>query len=350
MVKKKVLFIIGSPNQTSQMHQIASHLTDYDCYFTQFYTNNPIGNFLIKIGLMDRTILAGKFKRKAEEYLAKHNLQNDNKARKNKYDLVYFCTDMIVPFNLCNTKKIWVQEGMIDPMNKWTKIVKWLNLPEFMAFNTSLNGRSNKCDIYCTASEGYNACFESMDAEKRKLFATGIPNFDNAEKYLSNDFPHKNYVLVCTSDVRELGGREDRIAFIRQCVTIAKGRKLIFKLHPNEKFGRANREIKRFSPKGTLIFQPGNTNEMIANCEELITQWSSVVYVGIALGKKVHSYFNMETLYSQAPIQNNGTSAKTIAEIGRKFIEYNGPKAMFIKELRSEFKHFDKTEKELVYA
>jgi hypothetical protein len=30
----------------------------------------------------------------------------------------------------------------------------------------------------------------------------------------------------------------------------------------------------------------GNTNEMIANCSELITQYSTVVYVGMVFGKK----------------------------------------------------------------
>ena len=38
MAKKKILFIIGSPNQTRQMHQISSFLKDdYDCWFSQFY-------------------------------------------------------------------------------------------------------------------------------------------------------------------------------------------------------------------------------------------------------------------------------------------------------------------------
>jgi hypothetical protein len=333
------------------MHQIASYLEDdYDCYFSQFYTNNPIGLILKKIGVFDKTILWGKAKKKADEYLKRHQLNSDYKARKHKYDLVFLCTDMIVPFNIFNAKKIWVQEGMIDPMNKWTKLVKWLNLPEFLAGNTSLNGTSNKCDIYCTASEGYSKYVASKGTEKRKIFATGIPNFDNAEKYLNNKFPHHKYVLVCTSDIRELGGKEDRESFINKCVKIANGRKLIFKLHPNEKFGRARREIEKLAPLGTLIFQEGNTNEMIANCEELITQWSSVVYVGIALGKKVHSNFDINTLYEQAPIQNGGKSAQIIAQIGRSFIENKGPKALFLTELRKEFMYKNISKQQLEHA
>ena len=37
---KKILFICGSLNQTTQMHQIASHLmNEYDCYFTPYYAD-----------------------------------------------------------------------------------------------------------------------------------------------------------------------------------------------------------------------------------------------------------------------------------------------------------------------
>jgi hypothetical protein len=38
--RKKILFIIGSPNQTSQMHQVATQLPEYDCFFSQLYSKN----------------------------------------------------------------------------------------------------------------------------------------------------------------------------------------------------------------------------------------------------------------------------------------------------------------------
>lgn len=349
-IKKKILFIIGSPNQTSQMHQIASHLADYDCFFTQFYTENPIGKFLIWSGAFNNTIIWGKFKRKADEYLVKHNLQNDYKAKLNKYDLVFCCTDLVIPSKFNNVKKVWIQEGMIDSMTWWSKLVHLLQLPEYFAGNTSLNGTSNKCDLYFTASDGYSSHIASMGTESDKIIATGIPNFDNAAQYLNNEFPHQNYVFVCTSDIRELGGVEDRLGFIQKCIKIAEGRRLIFKLHPNEKFGRAKREIRKLTPTNTLVFQNGNTNEMVANCDELITQWSSVVYVGIALGKKVHSNFDLDTLLKLSPIQNNGTSSKKIAEIAKSFIEFEGPKNLFIRPYKINKNSDIKTTSHLEFA
>ena len=75
---------------------------------------------------------------------------------------------------------------------------------------------------------------------------------------------------------------------------------------------------------------------MIANCSELITQYSTVVYIGIALGKPVHSYFNIEVLKKQLPIQNEGASAQNIAAIAREYVDFNGDGAQFLKQFDLE--------------
>jgi hypothetical protein len=106
---------------------------------------------------------------------------------------------------------------------------------------------------------------------------------------------------------------------------------MIFKLHPNELYERGLQEIKENTPEGTLVFQSGKTNEMIANCDVLITQYSTVAYVGLGLGKEVYSYFDMEELKRLQPLQNDGTSAQNIAEICRNFIEFGGRKEDFLK-------------------
>jgi hypothetical protein len=54
---------------------------------------------------------------------------------------------------------------------------------------------------------------------------------------------------------------------------------------------------------------------MIANCDVLVTQYSSVVFVGLALGKECHSYFDLGDLRELLPIQNGGTSAAAIARV-----------------------------------
>ncbi|WP_295711228.1 hypothetical protein [Mucilaginibacter sp.] len=336
---KKILFITGSINQTTQMHQIANELPGYDCWFSQLFTDNaPLKYLLTKTPIFNGTVLSRKFKLKSERYLYQNSLQIDFGAKKNKYDLVVYCTDMIIPKRMRQYKTIWVQEGMIDRYTLWSKIVRTLRLPSTLCGNTSLNGASNICDVYCAASEGYKLQFAGKGTEQRKIVVTGMPNYDNQQQHLNNDFPHHNYVLVATTDMRETFRLENRVAFIKKAVKIANGRPLLFKLHPNENFKRAEKEILKYTPAGTMIYKQGNTSHMIANCCELITQYSTVVYTGIALGKKVHSWFNIDELIGLAPIQNEGTSAKTIAALCRDYLNHKGDKKSFDPQMSmSEF-------------
>lgn len=317
-MKKKVLFICGSLNQTTMMHKISKYFQDYDCYFSPFYSDGFLG-WLAKKGILDFTILGGNFKKQTEEYLQSNNLKIDYKGLSNDYNLVYTCADLIVPKNIRNKRVILVQEGMTDPEKFAFYLVKYFNFPRWMA-STSAMGMSNLYDIFCVASEGYKELFIKKGVKAEKLVVTGIPNFDNAKQYLQNNFPYKNYVLVATSDMRETFKYENRKKFIKECLKIANGRQIIFKLHPNENFERATREINKYAP-GSLIFYDGNTNHMIANCDVLITKYSSVVYIGLALGKEVHSYFDIEELKRLMPVQNNGTSAERIARIGIHLLE-----------------------------
>ena len=324
IMKGKILFITGSLNQTSQMHQIAQQLPDYDCWFSQFFTDWALPNALIKYTkLLDNTIAAGRFKLNSEAYLTSNNLQIDYRGLKNAYDLVVFCTDLHVPKQFHSTKKVFVQEGMTDKYTVVSKIVKTLSLPAALTGDTSLNGSTNMCDVYCVASEGYKKHFTALGTNAGKIIVTGMPNYDYAEQHLENNFPHHNYVMVATTDLRETFRKEDRPAFIQESVKIANGRKLLFKLHPNENFARAVAEICEHAPNDSIVYQAGNTNHMIANCAELITQYSTVVYVGMALGKKVYSYFDMEKLKQLQPIQNGGMSAFNIAQVCRNYIEFN---------------------------
>ena len=316
---KKILFICGSVNQTSMMHKISIPLQNkYDCWFSPFYADGFIGS-LTKKGYLNFSILGGKFREDTEEYLSINYLKKDYKGLKNNYDLVVTCTDLIVPNNIKNKKIVLVQEGMTDPKNLFFYTAKYLGLPRYLA-STSTTGLSDLYDYFCVASEDYKKIFVKNGCNPQKIIVTGIPNFDNCKKFLKNKFPHKDFVLVCTSDSRETFKYENRKKFIEKAVKIAKDKLLIFKLHPNEKKDRAIKEIKKYAP-GSLVFTEGNTNEMIANCNTLITKYSSVVYIGIALGKKVYSDFNIEKLKSLVPLQNNGTSAFMIAQYCEHLVE-----------------------------
>jgi len=314
------------------MHEIAKQLPEYDCWFSQFFTDSKLGYFLLNYtSILTDTIFSGQFKENSEKYLKSQGLKIDYQAKRNRYDLVVYCSDLHIPPRMRQNKIIWVQEGMTDKYTLLSKIVKTLKLPPILSGGTSLNGSSNICDVYCAGSEGYKDYFAKLGTDRNKIVVTGIPNYDNVAQFLNNDFPYKDYVMVATTDMRETYRWENRPKFIKKAVKIADGRKLLFKLHPNEKFERAEAEIKKHAPPGTLIYRTGNTNHMIANCSELITQYSTVVYVGLALGKKVHSYFNLEELKKLAPVQNGGASAFNIANICRSFLQPHATETTLVK-------------------
>jgi hypothetical protein len=312
-MKKSILFIGGSLNQSEMMHEISKHLADcYDCFFTSYYTDDYKA-LLNRYGCLDFSILGGKFKQDTLNYFKTHDLEVDEGGKGGNYDLVLTGSDLIIQKNIQGSRIILVQEGMTDPENLFYYLVKWFKLPRWFA-STSATGLSDAYEKFCVASEGYRDLFIKKGVKAEKIVVTGIPNFDNIKKYLTNSFPYKNYVLAATSDMRETFKYDNRKKFIKKVLDIADGRQVIFKLHPNEKYQRAKREIERYA-RGALVFFDGNTPEMIANCDVLVTQLSTVIYIGLALGKECYSYFNPEQLKELMPIQNNGTSARNIAAV-----------------------------------
>ena len=299
-MKKKILFICGSRNQTTQMHKIAKELDhDYDCWFTPYYATG-LEEFLRKMNLAEMSIMGSKMVGRCLQYLHARHLKVDYRGERNDYDLVFTCADLVIQKNIRGKKIILVQEGMTDPENLGFHLVKLFPfLPRWVG-STSTFSLSNAYEKLCVASEGYRDLFIKKGIPREKIVVTGIPNFDDCKKFLENRFPYKNYVLVCTSDSRETFKFENRKKIILNAVKLARGRKLIFKLHPNENIERATFEIAAWAP-GALGVCTGNAEEMVANCDVLITQFSSTVYVGLALGKEVHSNFPFEELRKLAP-------------------------------------------------
>ncbi len=314
---EKVLFICGSLNQTTIMHEISGHLSEFDCYFTPYYGDGLI-HVLNNHGMLDFTVMGGRFRQQTDNYLKSAGVRIDHRGASNDYDLVVTCQDLIIQKNIRKKKVVLVQEGMTDPENFIYHLVKRFKLPRYLA-STAATGLSDAYEKFCVASEGYREHFINKGVKPEKIAVTGIPNFDNARRYLDNRFPYRGYVLVATSDTRETFKLDNREKFLKSAISIAKGRQLIFKLHPNEKVERSTREIKRHAPDA-VIFSDGDINPMIANCDVLITQYSSVSFIGLALGKEVYSYFDLEMLKRLLPIQNGGVSAKRIAEVCRGYL------------------------------
>lgn len=297
------------------MHQISRYFPESDCFFTAFYATGFI-DFLVRNHLLDFTIMGGKFREQTEKYFHANNLRIDYRATRNDYDLVFTCQDILVQGNIKDKRLVLVQEGMTEPENILYHVVRLFSLPRWMA-GTSATGLSRAYHLFFVASEGYRELFISKGIDPSKIKVTGIPNFDNIESFLQNEFPYRNFVLVATSDRRETMNSENRKRFLINAVRIANGRQIIFKLHPNENWERAKKEIDKYVP-GAIVYTDQDINPMIANCDVLITARSTVVYIGMILGKEVHSEFRLDLLKKLVPIQNGGTSAKEIARISKQ--------------------------------
>ncbi len=319
MASPRVLLIGGSLNQTRMMHKIGAALgPGLTCAYTPFFCDGVLRR-LKPLGLLDMTIMGGRFRAMTDAYLRDHGLPVDEEGAGDDYDLVLTCSDLLLPRRIRKRPIVLVQEGMTDPENLAFHLVRRLGLPRWVA-STSTTGLSLAYRRFCVASEGYRRLFMAKGIPAERLVVTGIPNFDDCAEYSRNDFPLRGYVLVCTSDTRETLKWDRRRRFLRRCVAIAAGRPLVFKLHPNENWDRATREIREVAPDA-LVFGEGNAEEMVANCDVLLTQYSTLTYVGLALGKECHSYFDPEELRRLLPVQNGGTSARNIASVCEKVLE-----------------------------
>jgi hypothetical protein len=314
---ENILLICGSLNQTMIMHHIARKLSDHNCYFTPFYADGFLAA-ASRAGLADFTILGGRHRKATEAYLKDEAMPVDFGGRDRDYDAVITGTDLIVQNNVRGKRLILVQEGMTEEENYLYHLVRFLKLPRFIA-NTAATGISDAYDVFCVASQGYRDLFIKKGVRSEKIVVTGIPNYDNAGQYVHNNFPYHGYALVATSSIRETKKFDDRDVFLKQVRQIAGSKRIIFKLHPNEDISRARKEIRRYFP-GELIFIDGNVHHMIANCDILIAQSSSVIYTGLALGKEVHSSLDHARLRELLPIQNGGKSAERIADICRQLL------------------------------
>ncbi len=315
---KRILFICGSMNQTTQMHQISAHLSCYDHAFSPYYCDG-IDELYRRMRLMEFTIIGHKLASRCRRYLEDHGLPIDYQGKDGPYDLVLTCSDVYLQNNIKRSPIVLVQEGVTDPETRSFRLVRRFRMLPLWLAGTAATGLSDAYRTFCVASDGYRDFFIRKGARPEKLVVTGIPNFDNCERYRTNAFPHNHYVLVCTSPLREVFRGEDRAAFIARAVAIARGRPIVFKLHPNENALRAIREIAQHAP-GATVFTTGSAEEMIANCDVLVTRFSSTAFVGLALGKETYSDFGMDEMRRLMPVQNNAAAAN-IARVCRTLLE-----------------------------
>ncbi|MCW5920816.1 MAG: hypothetical protein KIS77_00585 [Saprospiraceae bacterium] len=314
---KKILFIGGSLNQTTMLWRVAQALEEHECWFTPYYGDGVVRALAMR-GWLDFTILGGVARHATEAFFQEKKLQVDERGERNHYDLVVTCSDLIVPKNIRHIPIVLVQEGMMTPENLTYHLVKQLGLPRYLG-NTSMTGLSHAYQKFCVASEGFREMFVRKGVRPERIEVTGIPNFDDLERFQDNDFPHRDFVLGATSCLRESFQYENRPAFIRKVLEVADGRQVIFKLHPNENHTRALREIEHHAPQA-ITYTRGNIHPIIANCTAMVTKYSSVLMVALGMGKTVYSDLDPSLAERLRPVQNGGTSANRIADICRNFL------------------------------
>lgn len=325
-----ILFIGGALNQTKIAHAVAERLeSDFDVWFSPYFVDQGFIRLLDRADLLEWTALGGVMKGQSLEYLQDERLPIDEGGTDRDYDLVVTTSDLLVQQAIRDKKIVLLQEGMTDPENAVYHLVRRLKLPRYLA-STATFGLSHSYVYMCVASDGYRDLFVKKGADPERVVVTGVPHWDDLRTLAleGNDFPLRNYVLVATSDARETLKIDRRKRFVRRAAEIANGRPMVFKLHPNENAVRATREIKSVVPEA-LVFTSGNANHMIAHASAVITQYSTLAYTGLALGKEVHSYFDVAELRRLLPQQNGGNSARSMAEIVRRVArgEADGGKA-----------------------
>ena len=94
-MSKKILFICGSMNITTQMQQIAAELPEYEKCFTPFYADGFI-KILNKLNLVEFTIIGDKRAGECYRYLESQGLAIDYGGTQHNYDLVVTCSDLVL--------------------------------------------------------------------------------------------------------------------------------------------------------------------------------------------------------------------------------------------------------------
>ena len=200
-VRKRILFICGSMNQTTQMHQISRHLAEYEQAFTPFFCDG-VHEAMRRMKMLEFTIIGDKLAKRCHQYLQAENLAIDYKGHRGAYDLVLTCSDVFLQNSIRGSRIVLVQEGITDPEDRNFRLVqrhRWL--PRWMA-GTAATGLSDAYRAFCVASDGYRDFFVRKGANADKIVVTGIPNFDNCQRYRDNGFPT---ATTCSSARRPCG-------------------------------------------------------------------------------------------------------------------------------------------------
>lgn len=341
MIRKKVLHFSSLNTFTSQVQRICNDLPDCDHYV--IVSRGGFRSRKSPFALNSCTLIRRIYPEQKASFISPpvsafqtyKRLFNDADP---VFDLLIVYGNAKLPRKLTEIPRVFIQDALAEPVStdspKRTPVTHGhLPLP-----SSSSSGFKDHFELYFLASEGDAQLLESAGIPANRLRVSGVPAFDHLAAFVNRKFRTSPYVLVCTSAIREKGGREDRVAFLEGCRRVAGDRKLIFQLHPLEKHRRAVAEIEKIFGKDSEIFLHSSTGELVANCQELISNGAPALYFALALGKKVHTAVSSGALRRYVPIQNGGNAALLIADILRaQFLEEELeflPSQRYIKDSR----------------
>jgi hypothetical protein len=316
--QRRILLICSSIEQTVQMHEIAKQLDDCDCWFT-LYRHQELSGWFTQHGLAHKLATTSKLQERCINYLHEHQLPIDPTDKVDSYDIIISTPDLAIRKASRQGRLVLIQNAMLDhdlvENSRENPADRLLNRIPFLARWLS-SAADDSYDKLCLASDGYRDLYVRCGVDRSRVEVTGIPQFDNYASFLKNSFPRRDYALVVTSEEREAFHFESHRHFVLDALRIARGWPLLFRIPDSEKHQRTIEEIRQLAPQARILTS-GDIGPMVANCGMLITQCLSVAFIGMALGKDVHSYINLAVAYGLLPLQNGGQSAANIARVCR---------------------------------
>lgn len=322
---KRILLICSSIDETIRMHEIANQLSDCDCRFMP-YPHQELSGWFTEHGLAHKLSTTRRMREVCLNYLNTNRLPIDTSDGACDYDVVVSTPELAILKAKRRGRLVLIQNAMLDhemvedgKENASDQFAHWIPILSRWLTGVSSGATDDSYDKLCVASEGYRDLFVRNGVDPYRIVVTGIPKFDNYASFLHSDFSYRDYALVVTSEERDAFHFESHRHFVRDALRIARGWELVFLISASESHPRTIEEIQQLAPAARL-FTEGEVGPMVANCGMLITQCPSVAFIGMALGKELHSHMNLAKVYGLLPLQNGGQSASNIAQVCRNLL------------------------------
>lgn len=292
-------------------------MPECECVFTPIFSRFGLPTAAARaLGLLRSTTLDAAKQLRVASAIENLGLRLDLGATQ-PYDLVVLGNDFFVPEGLRGVRPtVLVQEGWVWPYSWRRRLAATRLVPPLFASANGI-GLSHSYDYFCVASEGYKEAFAKSGIGRHRMVVTGLPGLDRVAsefRPLVED-TERRFVLVITHPGREYQEGENRQRLLNTASSKSKGRPIVVKLHPNENHERATREVRELLPEATVLID-ADTNNLVANCDALITTYSTVIYSALLLGKEVHCSYPIKEIGRLLPDQN-GCAAERIADTCR---------------------------------